>query len=110
MIGIAVVLDNWRDHIGPVKSAASAEVILAVVVELEGLAALQRHRAVDSPPVLQALHASAHSWNFVPEYPGEPFAEIEIRGAIFALGIVAVLRLCGIGFEVLAVARIVGRF
>ena len=105
---IVIILHDRGDHVRPVESAtAAAEVILAIVVELKGLTALQRYRAVDAPSIPQTLHAAGHLGNFVAEDPGETFGEIEVRRPVFELGIVAVLRLGGVGLEVLAVAGVI---
>src|ERR1700730_11225784 len=47
---VLVVLSNGPDHVRTVEaSTATAKVVFAVVVELEGLPTLQTHGAVDPP-------------------------------------------------------------
>src|ERR1700729_1297202 len=68
----AGVILNGSDHIWPIETgAAAAEIILEIVVELEWLPALQSHRAVHTPAILQPLPVPAHGRQVVGKNPGE---------------------------------------
>ena len=102
-----MVVDR-SDHIWPVKSvAAAAVIVLEVVIELEGLAILQCQHAVESPPILQALPATAHLGKLIGKVPSKALRDVEVGWSILELRIIAVVGLGGIGLEVFAVAGIV---
>src|SRR5919197_5838974 len=99
------MIDNRSDNIRAVYSFPGAtEIIFEVVVELEGLAALQAQGAVKSPAVSQLLRAAPHPRQAVAENPGKAMWYVEVRRPIFQRRPRAVVGLCGIGFEVLTVA------
>src|SRR5580704_5638707 len=102
---LLVIVNDRPDHVRPVVAfAAPAVVILGVVVEREGLAALQCHCTIDPPAVLHALPATAHHGQLVADYPGETLRYVEVRWTTFGVRIRAVLGLGRIGDKVLAVA------
>src|SRR5580704_680377 len=83
---VAVVLNDGSDDVRPIVAiAAAAEVIFAVVVELEGLSTLQSKNAVQTPTVLQLLHAATHLGELIREIPGEALWQIEVRGTVLPL-------------------------
>src|SRR5271166_1456481 len=102
------VVYDWAHYVGTIEAVATAAiVVLAVVVQSKGLAALQRHRAIEAPAVLQRLHASSHPGQFIHKDPGEAMGDVEIRGTLLGPGVVTVLGLGGIDYEILKVARVV---
>ena len=104
------MVDDRSNHVRPVEAiATSAVVIFKVVIELEGLPALERYRAVGAPAILQTLHAPAHVRQVVAENPGEPVGHVEVRRPVFQLGIGAVVRLRCVRLKVLAVAGVIQR-
>ena len=63
MIGIALVIDDGADDIGTIEGVAAATVVIPeVVIQVEGLSALQSENAVESPTVLQLLR-SCRPWS-----------------------------------------------
>src|SRR5260370_10179189 len=107
---IAFIVYDWAYDIGPAVAFAAAIVIsLEIVIELKGLAALQRNRAVEAPAIFQALPAAAHLGEVIRKDPGEAVRHIEVRWPVFELRTRAVIRLRGIGLKVLSIARIVER-
>src|SRR6266566_1575615 len=110
IVGISRVVYNWSHSIRTVVPfTASAEVILEIVVELERLAALQRHRAVEAPAVLQLLPVAARLGEVIRKDPREAVRHIEVRWPVFEFRPRAVVRLCRIRLKVLSIARIVER-
>src|SRR5260370_10332972 len=109
--GVVRVVHDGPDTIRTVVSfAAPTEIILKIVIELEGLSALQSDRAIEAPAVLQALPGAGRLRKVVGEDPGESVRHIEIRRAVLELRARAVVRLGCVWFKVLPVARIVARF
>src|SRR6266566_1052644 len=108
VIRVVVVVNDRPYYIGPVKAfPAPAVIVFAIVVKREGLAALQRHAAIEAPPILQLLPTATQRWHFVGKNPGEAFRYVEVRWTVFVIRIRAVRGLRGIGNEIFAVARIV---
>src|SRR5258708_17019590 len=108
---VALVIDDRPNYIRPIKGVtAAAVVILEVVVEVEGLAALQSGNTVNAPSVLQLLHAAAHGWEVVGEIPSQAVRDVEVGRTVFELRLGAVVGLSGVGFEIFAVAGVVERF
>src|SRR5260370_4767866 len=111
---MVLVVDDGPDYVRPVDALATAAKAVCrsckVVVELEGLAVLQSHSAVESPAVSQALPPTAHLGQVIREDPGEAVGHVEVGGAAFELGPGAVVWLGRIGLKVLSIARIVERF
>src|SRR5271156_3702530 len=104
------MVDDRSNHIGPVETvAAPAVIVLKVVVELEGLPALQRHRAVQAPAVFQTLPVATHGWQVVSKNPGKPVRYVEVGRTVLELRPGAVVRLRRVGFKIVAVTRIVQR-
>src|SRR5882724_8429492 len=102
------MVHDRSNHIRPIESvAASAEVVLKVVVELERLAALQSYRAIHSPAVPELLHAPVHVWQVVSENPGKTMGYVEVRRPIFQIRPRTVVGLRRVGLEIFSVARII---
>src|ERR1051326_1468293 len=107
---IVLVINDWAHHVRAVKSVSStAIVIFKVVIKRKRLATLQRNGTVHTPAITQPCPATAHLGKFKSCNPDETLWNIEVRSSIFALRIIAVLRLRRIHDEVFAIARIVQR-
>src|SRR5437868_466750 len=102
------MVDDRPYDVGPVETAAAAaKVILEIVVELEGLAILQRQHTVESPAIFQLLPISAHLGKLVGEIPGKAVRYVEVRWSVFQIGTRTVVRLRSIGFEIFPIAGII---
>src|SRR6266567_3782382 len=83
--GIIFVINNRSHNIRTVVAfPASAEVILKVVVELEGLPALQDHRTVEAPSVPEATGSDRRK--VVAENPRESLRHVKVRRPVFPVG------------------------
>ena len=95
---------------GTIKGVAAAAVVIPeVVIQMEWLSTLESHNAVQTPTVLQLLHASAAIGEVVGEIPGEAMRDVEVRRAIFQARASAVVGLGRVGLEIFAVAGVVKR-
>jgi hypothetical protein len=73
------VVDDRTDNVRAVVAVpATAIVILGVVVQRKGLAALQRNGAIKAPTILQLLHTTTHIGQLVTEDPGEAVRNVEV--------------------------------
>src|SRR5258706_3541645 len=104
------MITDRPDHIWAIEAVATAaEIILEVVVEVEGLAVLQTQHAIQTPAILQALPVAAHFREVIAEVPSKTARDVEIGWAILELRVGAVIGLRGIRHEIFTVAGVVKR-
>src|SRR5882672_1136352 len=102
------MVHDRSNHVRPIESvAASAEIILEVVVELERLTALQSYRAIHSPAIPELLHAPVQMWQVVSENPGKTMGYVEVRGPVLQVRPCAVVRLRRVRLKILAITRVI---
>src|SRR6266436_4769944 len=77
---VAFVVADWANNVRPAKEfTCPVEVIIEVVVEVEGLASLNCDDTIQAPTIANQLEPRALVVRyFVNEVPGEPLANIEI--------------------------------
>jgi hypothetical protein len=67
------------NHVRPIEAVSTAaEVILKVVVELEGLAILHAQNAVYAPAIFQPPPLTTHFGKLIGEIPSEAPGEVEV--------------------------------